>query len=509
MKTYLVQLEDHDDGISARDKISWSKASRVLLIWPRKGQVLERKVDLLLLMRHAQQQGAQMAIVTRSHTVIDHARELGIPVFASPLKAQRSAWRKPPALLRQIHPANPLQSPQFLREQRAELAGLHTASLLLPQKPWLNIAVFSSGILAFLLLVLFFYPGARIILSPERRSQELTIPVWASPSIETPNPSGGLPARVIRVVVEGSDQAAATGRILMPDQFASGRVQLTNLTDQMIEVPEGAVVLSTTTPVVRYATTKAVQVPALPGKPVVVPIRALAAGQAGNAATGQIRAMEGSIGLRLQVENLEPVTGGKDRSGPAPTTADYQKLRQALLTELQATALDELRAQVNEGQQILPTSLHQRTMVEESQNPAAGQPADQLQLTMRVEYEAWLVQEADIQAVALAALQANAPAGFQQVPGSLSYTFQDDPVYEAGVGEQPGSVRWNIAIGRSLEAGWNEADIIRATRGHSVRSALALLHNLLKLSAPPRIEVSPSWWGWMPFLPARIQVVQQ
>jgi hypothetical protein len=509
MKTYLVQLEDHDDVISARDKISWSKASRVLLIWPRKGWVLERKVDLLLLMRHAQQQGAQMAIVTRSKMVIDHARELGIPVFASPLKAQRSAWRKPPALLRQIRPVNPLQSPQVLREQRAELAVIHTASLLSPQKPWLNIAVFSSGILAFLLLVLFFFPNARIILSPERRSQDLTIPVWASPSIETPNPSGGMPAKVIRVVVEGSDQTAATGRILIPDQFASGQVQLTNLTDQPLDVPEGSVVLSIATPTVRYTTTKAVQVPALPGKPVLVPIRALAAGQAGNLAAGQIRAMEGATGLRLEVENLEAVSGGKDRSGPSPTKTDYQKLRQGLLTELEATALDELRGQVKEGQQLLPTSLHQRTIVEESQNPAAGQPADQLQLTMRVEYEAWLVQESDAQAVALAALQANAPAGFRQVPGSLSYSFQDAPAYEPGVGEEPGSVRWTLAISRSLEAGWNEADIIRATQGHSVRSSLALLHDLLKLSAPPRIEVNPSWWGWMPFLPVRIQVVQQ
>jgi hypothetical protein len=219
--------------------------------------------------------------------------------------------------------------------------------------------------------------------------------------------------------------------------------------------------------------------------------------------------MEGATGLRLKVENLELVSGGKDRSGPSPTTADYQKLRQALLAELQATALDELRGQVQEGQQLLPASLHQRTIVEESQNPAAGQPADQLQLTMRVEYEAWLVQESDVQAVALAALQANAPEGFQQVPGSLSYTFQNEPAYESGAGEEPGSVRWTLSVGRSLDADWSNADIIRATQGRSVRDAITLLQNMLKLAAPPRIEIDPSWWGRMPFLPARIQVVQQ
>jgi hypothetical protein len=221
--------------------------------------------------------------------------------------------------------------------------------------------------------------------------------------------------------------------------------------------------------------------------------------------------MEGATGLLLEVKNLEPVSGGRDRSGPSPTAADYQNLRQALLAELQATALNELHGQVKAGQQILPASLHQRTIVEESQNPAAGQPADQLQLTLRVEYEAWLIQESDVQAVAQAALEANDPAGFRQVPGSLSYTFQDEPVYEPGSGENPGSVRWTLSVGRSLEAAWSDAEIIRETQGKSLPSALTRLRKrtMLSLSAPPRIEISPAWWGWMPFLPARIQVVQQ
>src|SRR5512144_2386422 len=93
MKTYIVQLEDHDDVISARDKISWSKARRILLVWPGKGRVLERRVDLLLLQRHSHQLGAQLAFATRSREVRAHARELGIPVFPNAVIAQQLAWR--------------------------------------------------------------------------------------------------------------------------------------------------------------------------------------------------------------------------------------------------------------------------------------------------------------------------------------------------------------------------------------------------------------------------------
>src|SRR5574338_373405 len=100
MKTFIVQLETHDDVISARDKISWAKARRVLLVWPRKGSVLERPVDLLVLARHAKQNGAQMAVVTRSPKVKTYAAELGIPVFSSAAQAQGVVWRRPRGSLR-------------------------------------------------------------------------------------------------------------------------------------------------------------------------------------------------------------------------------------------------------------------------------------------------------------------------------------------------------------------------------------------------------------------------
>ena len=63
MKTQILQLESHDDAISTRDKMGWGQTRRVLLIWPARGRVLTRQLDLILLLRHSLTLGVQLALV--------------------------------------------------------------------------------------------------------------------------------------------------------------------------------------------------------------------------------------------------------------------------------------------------------------------------------------------------------------------------------------------------------------------------------------------------------------
>ena len=93
MKTHVVQLERDDDVISARDKMLWSKAPRILVVWPRRGWVLNRELELTLLKRQSQKLGAQLAFVTFDDDVILYAGEMGIPTFDSVSQAQRNAWK--------------------------------------------------------------------------------------------------------------------------------------------------------------------------------------------------------------------------------------------------------------------------------------------------------------------------------------------------------------------------------------------------------------------------------
>jgi len=62
MKTQVIQLDLHDDVTSVRDKMSWAKTPRILLVYPRRSHNLGRLLDLRLLQRHASILGAQLAI---------------------------------------------------------------------------------------------------------------------------------------------------------------------------------------------------------------------------------------------------------------------------------------------------------------------------------------------------------------------------------------------------------------------------------------------------------------
>src|ERR1051325_10810247 len=95
MKTQIITLESHDDLISVRDRMSWAKTPRILLVWPKYEKISLRQVDLRVLQRHAVSLGAQLGLVTRARRVRVDAEALHIPVFESTGQAQRIAWPEP------------------------------------------------------------------------------------------------------------------------------------------------------------------------------------------------------------------------------------------------------------------------------------------------------------------------------------------------------------------------------------------------------------------------------
>ena len=115
MKTQIITLESHDDLISVRDRMSWAKTPRILLVWPKYEKVTLRQVDLKVLQRHALSLGAQLGLVTRARRVRQDAEALRIPVFESTGQAQRLAWPR-------IRRRRWLQHapPKDLREQREQ-----------------------------------------------------------------------------------------------------------------------------------------------------------------------------------------------------------------------------------------------------------------------------------------------------------------------------------------------------------------------------------------------------
>jgi hypothetical protein len=99
MKLQIIQLEPYDDVISVRDRLSFIKAERALLLWPPTPPgttpILCRKLDIVLILREAARRGIWLALVADEPDIIDHARDLNISVFRDVRASQRKSWKKP------------------------------------------------------------------------------------------------------------------------------------------------------------------------------------------------------------------------------------------------------------------------------------------------------------------------------------------------------------------------------------------------------------------------------
>ena len=311
MKTQVIQLDPHDDVTSIRDKMSWAKTPRILLVYPRRSRILNRTLDLRLLQRHALFLGAQLAVVTPSADIRQSARKLGIPTYKTALIAQRRTWqgkyseetpvrRTPPSDLRR------LQSEAIPAEGRwRNLIGI-------------RLLFFTLAVLAVLALLVLFFPSATVTLTPETRTQSLTISASASPQVTRVDLAGNLPAQLAFTVLERSKTAPVTGSVITPNTPAAGMARFRNLGIGKVDIPSGTVIRTTGSSPVRFATTAEAVMPAGVGKTLDVPVQAIEPGTTGNLPADSLIALEGDLGTSLAVTNPSPTTGGSDHTRAHP-----------------------------------------------------------------------------------------------------------------------------------------------------------------------------------------------
>ena len=495
MKTYVIKLEAHDDAISTRDKMAWSKAARILLVWPEHGNILTNRLDLVQVQRFSQQLGAQLALVTHSITVEDQARELGIPVFSSVTRAQQLPWRRGRQRRKQVRrqPRTPVNI-RALKEQ------VEKAVRIPPENAWVRALAFLAGVVAVIALVGLFLPSAKIGMTLPDTEQSLSLAVWANPTIPAPTISGGVPAHLLTVTVDGQDEIASSGAITIPSQRASGMARFTNLTGQAVNVPVGTIVATLSATPLRFELIKTIAIPSGPGQAVDAEIRSLLPGQAGNVAADQIQAIEGNLGLFISVKNIEQMQGGSDYSVPIPVDSDYQQLRQRLVQTLQKTALQQLKGMVGKNQHLILASLQEKKVISEKRDPPDGNPADRLQLTLQSEYSAWYFTDEDLQVVARNTLDANLSAGYVAAPASLFVSSLDEPVISGD------SARWDIHAVRRILPAWSAESIAAMVMGRRSQDVGVLLRDHYGLKTPAQVALQPAWWPYLPFLSFRIQV---
>jgi len=498
MKTQIIRLESHDDYISIRDKMSWSKARRILLVLPRRRPPVLQRLDLLLLQRQAQALGGQVGLVTQDKDLIAEAQEVGMPVFPSIPAAQRIGWQ------------SSSRRRKLLRFRKTRKIDSQTLRNLLSQthpkseNVWLRLLSFLLGVISFSGLMLFFLPSARIVVKPFQEEQIFEMRIRASPQIEVVSPSGLIPAEIFKVTVRGSLWGDATGSQPIGEKKASGTVNLINLTEEAVFVPQGTILRTLSEPFVRFETTQNVTLPAGNGQTREVNVRALVAGSHGNVPAQALGAVEGSLGLVVAAENPQAIFGGSDRQGRVVSERDAARVYDSLITSLAEDARQELQKILPPGKILLPETLVIDRVVEKVYQPAPGELADRFVLNLQVEFEAWAYDQAHLERILNDAMNANLPERMTVLEDTFQYRHKGQSSFQEGE-----SVEFTIEARRLVKTKIEAALITSSVRGLALESASERVSQQYQLVSPPEIFVQPVWWKRLPFLTFRIGVEER
>jgi hypothetical protein len=497
MKLQLIHLDPEDDQISAREKLSWARASRAVLVWPRRGRVLTRRLDLVLLQRQAQRQAVELGLVTYDPTVLQLARELGLPTFESPDHLPEAGWR---TARTSTPPARPVRKPVQELQRLAEQIPTPAPTLLGLSSAARGVSAGLAALCA-LAVAASILPSAEITLAPRRELQTLPIEFILDPSLELPAPGLRLPAETMRVSLEAERRGPATGTARLPSAAATGAAVLTNLTSEEITVPAGTG-LRASAGAVRFTTTEAVTLPAETEAEREVPIQAVAPGPQGNLPAGAIDAVEGQLGFQVRASNPDPTTGGAETTASAVSAADRLRLRTALLAELEGRALSEMSEALAPGLTLVPGSLEISQILQEQFDFEVGQPTASLGLLLQVEFSGVVVSTEQVETAAARLLETDMPAGSLVVPDSL--LLRRDPARD---GRRPsGEYTLAYLAEQQIAERLDFEQVRRAAAGRWSASAPSLLAERYQLDRPALIRSRPAWLPWLPWLNIRLDV---
>lgn len=496
MKTHIIHLDHDDNVVSIKDKVSWGKAKRVLLIFPPSLDLNLQKIDLLLIQRASKKGGFSLGLVSRVKSLRKLADELKIPVFRSIKLAQRRTWE-------------PVASNKVVRSLRKPVKDLRQFGLdIKPREPKWKEAIgfrlffFSIGVMAVLIISIMFIPSADIQLNVTEHVQMETLEVIAVDSIGIVNLSGVIPAYTLTIAVSGERVVGVDTKTKIPDKFSVGIINFTNLTEGEIEIPVGTIISQIDNSGIRFETTqRGVVAPGI-GNTVDVPIRAITPGEAGNLEAYSLGSLVGDLGASLSATNPAPTISGSDRIAFSPDQNDRNELFVLLESELKEKAIQDGRDQLSKGDIIFPDTIKLEDVLQEIYVPTAGQPGDRLALSLKLSYTMQYSAYSDLETLGQAALNAGLPEQFKPISGnSITFNLIDPPTTNS-----LGSTSLSLQVNQKIRRDISPTEITQLVQGLTLPKTHKILDEEWGDETEPVIDISPSWWPWLPIVPLRIDI---
>lgn len=495
MKTFIIQLEPHDDLDSARDKLKGAKARRAIIVWPKSGRALADYYSLSLLQREAERQGVALGFISHQAAVRENAKFLGIPVFSSLSQAERSVWKSP--VRKNISWREPLGYQSLVTERER----LHPAKKITRLHEFGRAMLFLVSILSLVVLVLFFLPSADVRIFPHKSDQSISLDIRVNPNVNEINLAGVIPGEKENLELSAARTGSSSGSTQVGSATASGALELTNLSGSPFDLPAGTPFITISTNPLTFSTVEDIRLPADNAQPVMVRVAANQAGEEGNLPAGISFSLQAAWSGSVTAVNPEAFTGGASITSPSPTAADLDKERQALVQELNQRAGTTLLTGRPEGTVLIPQSLA-GTILSEVRSAEPGQPADHFTLEIKMAFTAMTYQQSNVEELAQSILDANLDTGMRAVPGSLKV------VPAADISNAVGNYTWKVSASRQVERQIPADDLSQALIRLPVDQVAPFLDSQLEMDQAAKITITPRWWKLMPFVSFRIKIIE-
>ncbi len=498
MKTHVIQLNEFDDLISINDKIGWSKAARVLVIWPNAGKIQLSILDLLLILRKADSLGSQMAVVSDEPRILEQCKYLGIQVFDSIPEAYKKPWRRSMRIKhRSLQDDRFKNKPENFKQPVGSLN--KTIKIPLPVR-W---GIFIISILSLLLLIGFFVPSADIQVKavPQKKSVELN--AWASPTNKKVSLAGGIPVQIFRVIEEDSVEGISSGYIRVSGNYAQGELTFRNLTTETVNVPAGTIVQTSGNDPVRFRTLNSLQLAAGIGSVGVVEARSTIAGVIGNVAANSINSIEGAVGGSVAVINDNQFSGGTDIKSLSPSSIDMEKVQSEVKRSLTEKALLEFEDLYAPENLLVKDTFSLDKILYEEISPPIGSAGERFRYQLRCEFSMWMISMDDLNQLALQTLQASMPSTYQVDENSIQIKLTTEPVLESN-----DILQLSILASAQIDPVLNSEQLANSIISLEVPKAISKIEENGEWQVITNPVINPSFWKKLPFLSMRIKVAQ-
>jgi hypothetical protein len=506
----VIELEDHDDVNTVRDRLLTAQSARVLLVIPWDSPSLRSPVDMQVVRRCGEANGIEVAIASTEGEVRAAAHDVGLPAFRSVDAAQRKQrWHRPHEEDEELKPWTPSKRKRREAERAAVERNQAVAQTARRHPAWiaLKIGIFVLVLLVVVFAALAIIPNAQITLVPQSTRITASINVIADPEAEEVDEmTGHVPSGEVTTIVRDTITVPTTGKKSIPEARAQGRVIFVNQLNSPIRISQGTVVrTSATGQALRYVLTQDVEVPAGIGAQSEGIVEAVEVGAASNVGANLINEIEGVAALAARVSNPEPLGGGGDKEVRSVAGDDRETAKEEIRPKLRESALKQLQEKLEPGEFIIPESLS-GNILELTYDREVTEQADELTLVMRVEYSAEKVKSEDANSLVFQALDAQTPPGYSLLPEGMTFqrgealavpTVETDtlPLYQIPM-QGTGFAAAKLDVGTAVDQ----------ITGKPPEEAVALLQDSLLLKTAPQIAVFPKWFPWLPWLSFRIQV---